>query len=439
MTNNFPAAPVTVLRLGQLIGWRPGQLARNTALATIWQSVRLALQIAYLVLVARVLGAEGYGQLAGTVALAASLSSFVGIGFGLILIKQVSRDPVAFPVYWGRTLIAILVSTPIIVGITLYLATLLLPAAGGWLTIVLITCSELLFIPLITASSHAFQAHERLGQSIFGYVLLNALRLAGVLIMVVLGGHGIDVFAWFYFGATFLSAFVALFQVGRSFGRPCWSLGGMSGEFHEGFLFAMISVASNVHVEIDKTLLLRLGNAVDAGNYSIAVRVVSTASLPLLSYVLAIVPRLFRHGEQGVRSAAGLSRRLWPPILAYGLVVGLGIQVVAPWLPAIFGIQFGASVDLIRWLAPLPLLVGTSHLLLNVLSCSGMQTTRTLIESFGALFNIGLNLTLIPAMGVTGVIVSALLSQSMLSLLPLCVVLSRRDSAWVGATKTSDF
>lgn len=415
-------------RLGRLLGWKPGALARNTALATFWQGVRLALQMAYLVLVAHALGAEGYGQLAGVVALAASLSPFVGAGFGVILVKQVSRNPAAFPVYWGRTLAAILASAPLLVGITLCLAALLLPAAGGMLAVALIVCSELFLVPLITASSHVFQAHEWLGRSIAAYVLLNAVRLAAVLVMVALAGRSIEVFAGFYFGATVVAAAVALRQVSRNFGRPAWALAGMSGELREGLSFALISVASTVHAEIDKTLLLRLGGAAVAGNYSIATRAVSAASMPLLSYILAAVPRLFRHGEQGVRSATGLSRRLWPPVLAYGLVVGLLVQVVAPWLPAIFGAQFGESVALIRWLAPLPLLIGTSHLMLNVLSCSGLQTTRVWIEGFGALSNVGLNMVLIPSLGPVGVVVAALLSQSLLSLLPLGIIVSRRSA-----------
>jgi len=58
----------------RLHSWRPGRLARNTVLATFWQGVRIVLQFAYLVLVARMLGAEGYGLFSEVVTEEASWS-----------------------------------------------------------------------------------------------------------------------------------------------------------------------------------------------------------------------------------------------------------------------------------------------------------------------------------------------------------------------------
>ena len=43
MSAERPGASPAASRLGRLLGWKPGALARNTALATFWQGVRLAL------------------------------------------------------------------------------------------------------------------------------------------------------------------------------------------------------------------------------------------------------------------------------------------------------------------------------------------------------------------------------------------------------------
>ena len=111
-------------------GWRPGRLARNTLLSTGWQGLRLALQFAYLVLVARLLGVEGYGVFAGSIALAASLSPLVGWGFYMILVQEVSRSPRRFPEFWAKALWAVAVSGPVMAGIMLALAPLLLPVTA---------------------------------------------------------------------------------------------------------------------------------------------------------------------------------------------------------------------------------------------------------------------------------------------------------------------
>ena len=288
--------------------------------------------------------------------------------------------------------------------------------------IVLIAAAELLAMPLVAAGSLAFQAHERLGRTIFNHVQLNLVRLGAVALLAAAGQGDLVAFAWAYFGATAVAALLSLLQVRRAYGRPDWTRGGLAGRRREGLGFSLSVVANTAHGELDKTLLLRLGSAAAAGSYSVANRVVSAATTPLVAYILAAVPRLFREGEQGTAAAAALARRLLPPILLYGLVAAAGLYVAAPLLPWVFGPGFGAALDLVPWLAPLPLLVGASQLGLNVLSSSGRQRSRVLFEGLCLVVNIGLNVVLIPRWGAHGAVAALLVSQSLLALLPAAAV-----------------
>ena len=81
-----------------------GALARNTLWMILGQGVRLLVQFAYFVLIARVLHKDGYGAFSGAVALVAVLAPFAGWGSGNLLVKNVSRDPSSFPLYWGRAI-----------------------------------------------------------------------------------------------------------------------------------------------------------------------------------------------------------------------------------------------------------------------------------------------------------------------------------------------
>jgi O-antigen/teichoic acid export membrane protein len=416
--------------------WKPGALARNTAFATGWQSVRLALQFAYLILVARLLGPENYGVFSGGVALAASLSPLVGWGFGMILVQDVSRSPGRFPEFWAKAMRAVAVSGPVMVGLMLALSPLLLPVDGRWNVIVLIAAAELLAMPLVVASSHAFQAHERLGQTIFNHVQLNLVRLGAVALLAATGHGGLGAFAWTYFCATASAALLSMFQVRRAYGGADWTRGGLTGRWREGLGFSLSVAANTAHAEFDKTLLLRLGTAAAAGSYSVANRVVSAATMPLVAYILAAVPRLFREGEQGNAAVARLGRRLLLPILLYGLAAAAGLLVCAPLLPWVFGRGFGVALGLVPWLAPLPFLVGISQLGLNVLTASGRQRTRVGIEAMALATNLALNVSLIPRFGAEGAALAALGSQALLGLLPAVAVwrfgrdaaFGRRDS-----------
>ena len=403
--------------------WKPGTLARNTALATSWQGVRLALQFAYLILVARVLGVEGYGVFAGSVALAASLSPLVGWGFGMILVQEVSRSPQRFPEFWAKALRAVAVSGPAMAGMMLVLAQLLLPVNGQWTVILLIAAAELVAMPLVAAGSQAYLAHERLGRTMFNHVQLNLVRLAAVALLAALGRGGLVEFAWAYFGATAVAALLSLAQVSRAFGDPDWPLGGLAGRRREGLGFSLSVVANTAHGELDKTLLLRLGSAAAAGNYSLATRVVAATTTPVVAYVLAMAPRLFRVGVTGVNAGSGYAIKLLLPILAYGVLAGCGIFVLAPLLPVLFGDGFLTAVPIVRALAALPLLVGISSLLLAVLTCGGAQQVRVVLEVGALIFNVALNLTLIPMFDILGSVGATLASQFALAVMAAVAIL----------------
>lgn len=422
-------------RWTQLTGWKPGRLAQNTVLATFWQGVRLVLQFTYLVLVARALGAEGYGLFSGIVALAASVSPLVGLGFGTIMVKEVARAPHAFPGYWAKAIRAVAVSAPIMAAGGLLLAYLLLPIEGHWPVVVLVAGAELVAMPLVAVGSLAYQAHERLGGTVFNHVQMNLARLAAIAILVVAGRDSLLEFAWAYFGATALAAGLSFTQVRRTFGAPAWRQGAIGGQAREGLGFSLSVVANTAHGEIDKALLLRLGGAAATGHYSLAARVVSAATTPLIAYILAAVPRLFREGESGIAQTTGLALRLLSPILLYGGLVALGIVACAPLLPLVFGPDFIAALPLLYWLAPLPFLVGMSQLGLNVLTASGHQHTRVQFEGTALVCNVLMNLLLVPQRGAEGAAMAMLASQALLAVLPILTLyrLGRGDEAGCGA------
>jgi hypothetical protein len=77
-------------------------------------------------------------------------------------------------------------------------------------------------------------------------------------------------------------------------------------------------------------------------------------------------------------------------------------------------------------LAALPCLIGISSLLLAVLSCSGAQPARIGIELLALGLGIGLNIALIPALGVSGTIYAALASQGALAGMAMLVLFAPR-------------
>src|SRR5579864_8643360 len=89
-------------------------LVRNTLWALSGSGMRLLIQAAYFIIIARCLGAGQYGGFIAATALTGVISPFVGLGCGALLIKNVSRDRRLFSEYWGNGLIITLVSGSIL-------------------------------------------------------------------------------------------------------------------------------------------------------------------------------------------------------------------------------------------------------------------------------------------------------------------------------------
>jgi O-antigen/teichoic acid export membrane protein len=142
----------------------------------------------------------------------------------------------------------------------------------------------------------------------------------------------------------------------------------------------------------------------------------SITLVPIHAILHATYGRYFRHGEGGIASAVAFSRRLLPVAITWSLVAGIGLWFVAPVAPIIVGKEFNDTVNVVRWLAPIPLLATIQVFGAGSLTGAGYQGARSMIQIFTALINIALNVVLIPVYGWHGAAVATLASTTILLL-----------------------
>src|ERR1700734_991157 len=85
-------------------------LLRDTTDLSIGQGLRLVIQAAYFVLVARSLGPDAYGAFVAVVAMAALLGPFSGVGTQNLFIKNVRSGKRDAHVCWGNGLLLTVLS-----------------------------------------------------------------------------------------------------------------------------------------------------------------------------------------------------------------------------------------------------------------------------------------------------------------------------------------
>lgn len=395
---------------------RSSLLARNTLWMSAGHGARLVIQAIYFVLIARSLGAEGYGTFIGMVSLALILAPFSSLGTGNLIVKNVSRDPAVFERYWGNSLMMTLISGSLLTGVVLLIYPYVLPSSVSLPLVLCVTVAEVFFTRILDNGRLAFQAFQQLKQTAQLQVILSSSRLVAALGLSLLSASPTPVeWGMLYLLATALSACAGFVLVHRKLGKPRPNLRALVPEIKEGFYFSFSLSSQALHNDMDKTLLSRLSTLQDAGIYAAAYRIIDVSFTPVWGLMGAAYARFFQHGTAGLAGSVGFARRLLPVAGAYALLAGIALYLMAPLLPYVLGDDYQEAGTAIRWLALLPFLRAVQVLVADTLTGAGFQGIRSGVQGLVALLNILANLALIPlyswrAAAVVGVVSEALLA-----------------------------
>ena len=389
-------------------------LARSSLWIGVGQVVRVGVQAVYFVLIARSLGAREFGAYVGVLALVAIAAPFASLGTGNLLVKHVSRAPDTFPRHWGRALAVTLLTGTGLLAIVSVGARLWLPSDVPLLLVLLVGAADLIFVRLADVSAMAFQAHHQMSRTALVHLLLGPVRLAAALVLLATTPHPTAVqWGGVYLLGAVVGGVAAVLLVTRELGKPAVKAGQLTEELGEGTFFATTLAAQTTTNDIDKALLARLSTLDATGVYGAAYRLVDMAFLPVGAVLVATYPRFFERGAEGVRATAAYARRLVAAGLAYGVVAGVGLYVLAPLVPLVLGRQYPETVTAIRWLAILPLLKVIHYFGADALTGAGHQGLRTALLVSVALLNVLLNLWLIPLYSWRGAAAASLLSDGL--------------------------
>jgi O-antigen/teichoic acid export membrane protein len=405
-------------------------LARNTGSMLLGLGLKVVIQAFYFSVIARFLGAQNYGAFVGVVGLVGILSPFGTLGSGNLLVKNVARDGQQFRKNCGLALLTTLSSSSILFGLVLLISKFLLPATIPIRLVILVAASDLFGTSVTTICGQAFLAFERLKWTASINVLLSTVRLAAAGILVALY-HNPSALQWgsFYFGSTSIVAMAALGMVFVKLGIPVLNLSRTAAEFREGIYFSFSQSAQTIYNDIDKTMLARLGTLEATGIYGAAYRIIDVSFAPVSSLLAAAYPNIFRVGLGGISATLQYAKPLISRALGYAAFVSIAVLAGAGIVPYILGGEYRLTVEALRWLAILPILKVVHFFLSDALAATGHLGVRTFIHVGVAVFNVLINLWVIPAYSWRGAAWSSIASDALLACgMGIAVlVLSRRS------------
>jgi O-antigen/teichoic acid export membrane protein len=399
--------------LTKLLAWRPGGYLRASGALFGWLIVRTAAQTALFVLVARTLGADGYGSLIAVMAVATLFTPLAGMGGQALLVREGARNPQNLNIHLGDALRLWAVSVVPLCALAYALCRLLLPPSLAPWAVAAVVIADLAGASLLAVFSGAWQARQRMGTHGATLTGLIVTRLLAFCTLLALAHPTPNAWAVGYGAATGAYVALAAALAVRAGGRPRCSATSIATLAATGFPFAFAASAIRMHAEANKPILARLDSVASAGVVGAAQRVTDLVLLPIQAMVATLAPRAYRYQAPHARTVL----QLGAPCFAVALGGGILVFMAAPWLPVVLGESYAPAVGVVRLLVFLPCLATARMLLTTLLAAQNRQHAFYRIYLPGVAVGLVVTVVLTQEFGVIGAVFGAYVSELTLTAL----------------------
>ena len=376
-------------------------IAQNIATLFSGSIVAQGMTALALLLTARQLSVDGYGQYAACVAISSVASILFSLGLDLWLLREGGQEPGRLATYAGSVL-AIKGSFGIlwVVGFIVlapWLKQETYPASLLRWSVILIWLDTLLATTLtafkaglrnrvpavLEASADAVWCGLTVGMLFFGvrqpehYIIGRVIVSAGALA-------------------------VGWIMLQRNFGLH-FDITVARGALRGAFPFATSEFLGMVTMRADVVIVGLLLGKIATGYYSPAVGLINMAFLAPLAVYLVAVPVLSNLYQNNPGQARKTTKRFLVLSLALGLLLTIGIWTAAPLAVYLLGPAFEGSVIILRILSLVLVFKSGSFVMAASILATNQQAKRTLVQAVAAAFNIGANLLVAAWFGISGV------------------------------------
>lgn len=190
---------------------------------------------------------------------------------------------------------------------------------------------------------------------------------------------------------------VGVLFVSRRYGlTPGVTASGLGSDIKEGTPFSLNGATESLFDGADRVLLVRYGLTDDAGIYALGARITQFGYAPIRMLMRSFDTDLYKAGGRSLTAAFGVTKKMFAPGMGLALATAAVFWLCAPLVPLLLGDEWSEAVPAIRLLAVLPALRSVQYLFGNTLSAADLQQWRLGGTAAAAVFNIVLNVALLP-------------------------------------------
>ena len=409
-------------------------VASNTAVQVAGRGLMLAIGLASIAVITRYLGPDDYGRYTLALTYMQLFAVLADVGLFTIVVRDISRDPSRTEELVGNTLTLRLVLSAVVIAVAAAIS-LLLPYDPDVRVAILLAGLPLLFGMLNSTFVTVLQSRLRMGRAVVGDVLGRAVALGAVALVAAL-----DLGFYAVMGAAAAGALataITTMLLTRPLARvrfraepAVWR-----GLLRTALPLGLALAVNELYFRAD-TLIISLYEPYEqVGLYTLAYRMLEltlvfgtvflTTTFPLLSQAVA-------NDEARARRTIQLSTDVFV-VLGAPLVAG-GLAVAPEVVELAAGEEFGDAATPLRILLAAGALAWVNGVFGYALIAKERQMSALWLNLSALVFNVGLNLLLVPRYGI--VVAAAVTVASEMLILAGSYVLMRRYFDFFPAPRT---
>ncbi len=382
----------------------------------------IAIGLVTSVLIARSLGPEGRGLQAAIAAITAVGVQFGNLGLHSSNTYYVAKKHDLLPALVGNSLfvsLGLATAVSVIAGGAMVLWPSLSPVRGVYLWLALAG------IPIGLA--YLLLQNLLMGiQQVRAYNVIEIgvrLLMIAVLGILIAGGRvSVEAVAIAGLATSLVAAVWCLVKLRPHLrGRVRVSLGMLREHLGYGFRAYVAAFFAFTVIRADVLLCSYVLGDGPTGQYSIAAAMAEMVyMLPVVAGVIAF-PRLSATEDPVERWAKAKSMTKWIAFVLTGLVIAAAL-LAKPAVAILYGREFLPSVEAFWWLLPGVFALGVNTILMNYFASEGMPPIAIWSPAVASVVNIGLNLWLLPRMGIVGASLASSVAYAMMLMMSLAYV-----------------
>jgi len=376
-------------------------IIRNIAYLFSGTTLSQGLTAIALLLTARQLGPESYGQYSASIVLMGLISIFYNLGLNIWFIHESNRQPERMSIFLGSAL-----AIKFAFGVAWVLAVYVLseiyynsvfPKDLLRITAMVVFLDNL-FLTLLTAFKASLRNHLT---SIF-LILSDTVWVISTIYLVGQEYRQASDFMLMRVIVLLVSLVIAGFLVYYWY-QPKVNLGALKQAFHQTLSYAVSEFLTMSAMRIDLLIVAFYLGKTAAGLYSPAVSLVNALFMPINAISLVFLPVLSSLFAKNISQAWKTARRSFWLHAGAGAILTLGVAAGAKYLVAFLGPKYGGSLEIIYILSSIICIHALIFALTNILIATSQQSQRALLQLIAVALNIILNIAVVNIAGIRGV------------------------------------